>query len=203
MVEYFHGLVEDGLLDTESFTAANDGSGTVTEKFAAGQVFAASGANGTVNDFSTALDATVGEGERTRSSQIAPPGGAAGQVVEPRNFWNGFMLTAEAKDDPQLHRDAAVPRLAVLQPRGSRPAALGRRGRDLHEVGDGKYTLNPEYSLDAFNINPDATDGHPQGPRLLQRRPRRLDRVPRAQGVVQPAPVRRVHRLGPVHAHAA
>ena len=201
MVEYFHGLVEDGLLDTESFTAANDGSGTVTEKFAAGQVFAASGANGTVNDFSTALDATVGKGNY-EVVQIAPPGGEAGQVVEPRNFWNGFMLTAEAKNHPNFIAMLQFLDWLYYSPEARDLLRWGVEG-ETYTKADGKYTLNPEFSPGRVQHQPGRTDGHPQGPRLLERRARRLDRVARAEGVVQRAPVRRVHRLGPVHAHAA
>lgn len=200
MVEYFHGLVEDGLLDTESFTAANDGSGTVTEKFAAGQVFAASGANGTVNDFSTALDATVGKGNY-EVVQIAPPGGEAGQVVEPRNFWNGFMLTSEAKNHPNFIAMLQFLDWLYYSPEARDLLRWGVEG-ETYTKTDGKYTLNPEFSLDAFSINP---THRPTSSRtsLLERRPRRLDRVARAEGVVQRPPVRRVHRLGAVHAHAA
>lgn len=154
MVEYFHGLVEDGLLDTESFTAANDGSGTVTEKFAAGQVFAASGANGTVNDFSTALDATVGKGNY-EVVQIAPPGGEAGQVVEPRNFWNGFMLTSEAKNHPNFIAMLQFLDWLYYSPEARDLLRWGVEG-ETYTKADGKYTLNPEFSLDAFSINPDA-----------------------------------------------
>ena len=154
MVEYFHGLVEDGLLDTESFTAANDGSGTVTEKFAAGQVFAASGANGTVNDFSTALDATVGKGNY-EVVQIAPPGGEAGQVVEPRNFWNGFMLTAEAKNHPNFIAMLQFLDWLYYSPEARDLLRWGVEG-ETYTKTDGKYTLNPAFSLDAFSINPDA-----------------------------------------------
>ncbi|KQY21436.1 sugar ABC transporter substrate-binding protein [Cellulomonas sp. Root485] len=154
MVEYFHGLVEDGLLDTESFTAANDGSGTVTEKFAAGQVFAASGANGTVNDFSTALDATVGKGNY-EVVQIAPPGGEAGQVVEPRNFWNGFMLTSEAKNHPNFIAMLQFLDWLYYSPEARDLLRWGVEG-ETYTKADGKYTLNPAFSLDAFSINPDA-----------------------------------------------
>ena len=154
MVEYFHGLVEDGLLDTESFTAANDGSGTVTEKFAAGQVFAASGANGTVNDFSTALDATVGKGNY-EVVQIAPPGGEAGQVVEPRNFWNGFMLTAEAKNHPNFIAMLQFLDWLYYSPEARDLLRWGVEG-ETYTKADGTYTLNPAFSLDAFSINPDA-----------------------------------------------
>jgi len=154
MVEYFEGLHSAGLLDAESFTAANDGAGTVTEKFAAGEVFAASGSAGTVQEFATALDETVGAGNY-ELVQIAPPGGPAGQVVEPRNFWNGFMLTADAAKEPNF--------LAMLQfldwlyysPEARELLRWGVEGETYDKAADGTITLRPEYSYDAYNINPD------------------------------------------------
>lgn len=156
MLEYFHGLAEDGLLDTESFTAANDGTGTVTEKFAAGQVFAASGAAGTVQEFATALNATDAAG-KFELLQIAPPGGEAGQVVEPRNFWNGFMLTTEAKDDPHFLAKLQFLDWLYYSPEARDLLRWGVEGEHYTKSADGKYTLNPEFSLKAFNINNEGT----------------------------------------------
>jgi multiple sugar transport system substrate-binding protein/putative aldouronate transport system substrate-binding protein len=156
MVEYFRGLVEDGLVDTDSLTAANDGSGggSVVEKFANETVFAASGSAGTAIEFAQALNETVGEGNY-EVLQIAPPGGPAGQVCEPRNFWNGFMLNSEVKDSENF--------LATLQfldwiYYNSEARELLRWGvldETYTKDADGTITLKPEFSLDAFNINPD------------------------------------------------
>src|SRR5699024_8408883 len=62
MVEFFRTLVAEGLLDRESLTASNDGSGaaSVSDKFAAETCFAASGSSGTAIEFAQALDETVG-----------------------------------------------------------------------------------------------------------------------------------------------
>lgn len=154
MVEYFHSLVADDLLDTESLTASNDGSGggSVVEKFAQERVFAASGSAGTAIEFAQALEETLGKG-KFEVLQIAPPGGPAGQVVEPRNFWNGFMLNSEIKDSENF--------LAVLQfldwlyynPQAREMLRWGVEGETYTKSGD-KITLQPEYSLDAYNINP-------------------------------------------------
>ncbi len=153
MVEYFRGLAADGLLDTESFTKKNDGSGTVTDKFAQGEVFAASGSNGTVNDFSTALDA-AGQKGKYEVVEIAPPGGPAGQIVEPRNFWNGFMLTAKAKNDPHFLSMLQFLDWLYYSSEARDMLRWGVEGQTYTKSGD-KYTLKPEYSLKSFNINPD------------------------------------------------
>ena len=155
MVEYFHGLVEDGLLDPESLTAKSDGStADLSEKVANGAVFAASGAAGTVEEFRTALKAADPDAE-FELVQIAPPGGPAGQVVEPRNFWHGFMISAEAKDDP--HFVAMVQFLDWLyySPDAREMLRWGIEGETYTKDADGTITIDPDYSLDAYNINPD------------------------------------------------
>ena len=64
MCEFFHGLVVDGLLDTESMTATgqNQTSGTIAEKMASNRVFVASGNAATVIEFSQAMNETLGAG---------------------------------------------------------------------------------------------------------------------------------------------
>src|SRR5699024_5190973 len=93
VVEVFRGLVEDGLLDREPLTASHDGRGAAAHRkeFAIETCFAASGSSGTVIEFAQALEETVGEGN-FEVTLIPPPAGPAGEVIEPRNFWHGFML---------------------------------------------------------------------------------------------------------------
>ncbi|MBZ2195714.1 ABC transporter substrate-binding protein [Occultella gossypii] len=155
MVEYFRGLAADGLLDTESFTEANDGMGTVTEKFANETVFAASGASGTVQEFATALDAAgVTDYELV---QIAPPGGEAGQVVEPRNFWNGFMLTADAVEDPNFCDMLHFVDWLYYNPEAREMLQWGIEDETYTTADDGTISLMPDYTLGAYNLNPEGT----------------------------------------------
>ncbi|MGK9219512.1 MULTISPECIES: ABC transporter substrate-binding protein [unclassified Microbacterium] len=159
MVEYFHGLVEADLLDTESFTAADAGGGAanVAEKIANNQVFAASGSNGTVNEFAAALDAAgVTDYELV---QLAPPGGEAGMLVEPRNFWNGFMLSADIAESPNFIATLQFLDWLYYNPEARELLRWGVEGETYDKAADGTITLKPEFSYDDFNINPDgATD---------------------------------------------
>ncbi|WP_152362687.1 extracellular solute-binding protein [Microlunatus speluncae] len=155
MVEYFRGLVADGLVDTESMTASNDGGGggSVAEKFANQRVFAASGSAGTAIEFAQALEETVGKG-KFEVLQIAPPGGPAGQVIEPRNFWNGFMLNSELKDSENFLATLQFLDWLYYNPEARELIRWGVEGETYTKGGDGKIALNPEYSLDAYNLNP-------------------------------------------------
>lgn len=151
MLEYFHGLAEDGLLDTESFVAPNDGTGTVIEKVAAEQVFAASGASGTVQEFATALDAAgVTDYELL---QIAPPAGESGDTVEPRNFWNGFMITSQAADDPDLCSTVQFLDWLYYNPDAREMLQWGVEGETYTKDADGTITLDPGHSYEAYNLN--------------------------------------------------
>lgn len=154
LVEYFRGLVADGLVDTDSLTASNDGSGggSVAEKFANETVFAASGSAGTAIEFAQALEETLGKG-RFEVLQIAPPGGPAGQVVEPRNFWNGFMLNSEVKDSEHFLATLQFLDWLYYNPQARELLRWGVEGETYTKSADGKISLKPEYSLDGYNLN--------------------------------------------------
>jgi len=154
MVTYFRGLYDAGLLDGESFTASNDGGGTVTEKFAAEKVFAASGGSWTVQEFGTALDAAgITDYELV---QIAPPGGPAGDIVEPRNFWNGFMLTADAAKDENFCDLLHFTDWLYYNPEARELIQWGVEGKHFTKDG-GTYTLEPDFTLKTLNLNPSGT----------------------------------------------
>ncbi|MCC2315482.1 ABC transporter substrate-binding protein [Cellulomonas xiejunii] len=154
MVTYFRGLYDAGLLDGESFTAANDGGGTVVEKVAAEKVFAFSGGSWTVQEFGTALEAAgVTDYELV---QIAPPGGPAGDVVEPRNFWNGFMLTADAAKDENFCDLLHFTDWLYYNPEARDLIQWGVEGTHFTKE-DGKYTLEPDFTLKTLNLNPSGT----------------------------------------------
>jgi putative aldouronate transport system substrate-binding protein len=194
MVEFFRGLVEDGLLDTDSMTASNDGSGggSVTEKVAAELVFAASGSAGTAIEFATALNETVGEGNY-EILQIAPPGGPAGQICEPRNFWNGFMLNAEIADSENF--------VAILQfldwlyynQEARELLRWGVLDETYTKDASGKITLKPEFRLDAYGIN------HPHAARPEPAGPARRDGAGAGFAPGHPAEGHRGHRHAAVH----
>src|SRR5699024_5784202 len=157
MVEYFRMLVEEGLLDTETLTASNDGSGAgdVVEKFANETCFAASGSSGTAIEFAQALDAALGR-DNYEVQLIPPPAGPAGSIMGPRNFWHGFMLNAELADSENF--------LAILQfldwlyfnPEAREMLRWGIEGETYTKGPDGTIELEEGYSLKNFDLQVDA-----------------------------------------------
>jgi len=155
MVEYFNGLVTDGLLDPDSFTVQDQEAVERVERLISeGNAFAGSGASGTAIEWSQALDTTVGAGNY-EIVQVPPPAGPAGDLVEPRNFWHGFMITKEAESKP--HFTALLQFLDWLyySPESREMLRWGVEGETYTKSGD-DITLNPEFSLDIFNFNTEA-----------------------------------------------
>lgn len=154
MVEYYRTLVAEGLLDPETLTAANDGSGAggVAEKFANETCFAASGSSGTAIEFAQALDETVGKGNYGLQL-IPPPAGPGGNIMGPRNFWHGFMLNSEIAKSENF--------LAILQfldwlyfnPEAREMQRWGIEGETYTKAEDGTIELAEGYSLDSFDLN--------------------------------------------------
>ena len=157
LVDFFRGLVEDGLLDKESLTASNDGSGAanVSEKFAAETCFAASGSSGTAIEFAQALNATVGKGNY-EVTLIPPPGGPAGDHVEPRNFWHGFMLSSSVVESENFLATLQFVDWLYFNPEAREMLRWGEEGTTYEKSADGKITLKDGFSLNDYDINTDA-----------------------------------------------
>ena len=154
MVEFFRGLVEDGLLDRESLTASNDGSGAadISKKFANETCFAASGSSGTVIEFAQALEETVGEGN-FEVTLIPPPAGPAGEVIEPRNFWHGFMLSSEVTKSENFLATLQFVDWLYFNPEAREMVRWGEEDVNYTKAEDGTIELMDGFSLDDFGIN--------------------------------------------------
>lgn len=154
LVEYFRGLVEDGLLDRESLTASNDGSGaaSVSEKFAAETCFAASGSSGTAIEFAQALNETVGEGNY-EVSLIPPPAGPAGENIEPRNFWHGFMLNSQITQSENFLATLQFVDWLYFNPAAREMLRWGEEDVNYTKSEDGTIELMDGFALESFNIN--------------------------------------------------
>ncbi|MFC7376782.1 MULTISPECIES: extracellular solute-binding protein [unclassified Brachybacterium] len=154
MVEYFRGLVEDGLLDGESLTASNDGTGAagVDEKFAQETCFAASGSSGTAIEFAQALNETVGEGNYA-VTLIPPPAGPAGDKIEPRNFWHGFMLSSDITESEHFLATLQFLDWLYYNPDAREMLRWGEKDVNYTKSEDGTIELMDGFSLDDYNIN--------------------------------------------------
>ncbi|HEY0188139.1 MAG TPA: extracellular solute-binding protein [Cellulomonas sp.] len=151
MVEYFQGLVADGLMDPESFTQDDD---TAIQKFVTGQSFAIStNAQSIVNDYEPGLaandaDATV--------AKIAFPCGDAGCVVSATSrLENGIMISAEAADDPNFVAMMQFIDWLFYSDEGQELAKWGVEGTTYETDEDGTRTLAAD--VDYVGLNPTGT----------------------------------------------
>ncbi|WP_298802337.1 extracellular solute-binding protein [uncultured Pseudokineococcus sp.] len=95
MVEYFRGLVEDGLMDPESFTQSDEDA---LAKLANEQSYAISTNSQEILGARTALDASVGTDAYALSKTILPAG-PAGDVVGGTRLENGLMVSSTAVEN--------------------------------------------------------------------------------------------------------
>jgi putative aldouronate transport system substrate-binding protein len=94
MVEYFAGLVQDGLLDPESFTQEDD---QADQKLANEQSFAITTNGQELLRERTVLEAT--KGDDFQLDKIRVPAGPAGDYMRGARIENGFMISSNAKDN--------------------------------------------------------------------------------------------------------
>lgn len=150
MVEYLHGLVEDGLVDPESFTQDDD---SAIQKLANGKSFAIStNAQTLVNDYRPALAATLPDAE---ISKIRLPAGPAGDVVSGTSLLeNGLMISSDAKDDENFVAMMQFIDWLWYSDEGQELAKWGVEGTTYTKDADGTRVLDP--GIDFIGLNPGA-----------------------------------------------
>lgn len=94
MVEYFAGLVDDGLMDPESFTGDDEQQ---VDKFTNLDSFVISGSDQTLIQMRDAMNELHGDGAY-ELSLIVPPEGPAGPYVGGDRFGNGVMFSSDIAD---------------------------------------------------------------------------------------------------------
>ena len=148
LLEYFHGLVADGLMDPESLTQEDDQAIT---KMASGQTFAQLTNDQEILKIRTAMAETGTAGEVV---MIRVPGGPAGDIVAGSRLISGVMLSSSAAEEDDF--------LAMLQfldwlfysDEGLEFAKWGVEGETYTKDADGTRTLMPE--IDQNGLNPGA-----------------------------------------------
>ena len=150
MVEYLHGLVEDGLVDPESFTQDDD---SAIQKLANGKSFAIStNAQTLVNDYRPALAATLPDAE---ISKIRLPAGPVGDVVSGTALLeNGLMISSDAKDDENFVAMMQFIDWLWYSDEGQELAKWGVEGTTYTKDADGTRVLDP--GIDFVGLNPGA-----------------------------------------------
>ncbi|MFC7406866.1 extracellular solute-binding protein [Georgenia alba] len=98
LVDFFRGLVADGLMDPESFTQETE---VAQRKFATGRSLVTSTDAATVPTFQRQLTDSLGEGNFA-VAKIPTPAGPAGPLMGAGRLWHGFVLPASVRENPNF-----------------------------------------------------------------------------------------------------
>ncbi|MEN5072736.1 extracellular solute-binding protein [Isoptericola cucumis] len=153
LVEYFHGLVADGLLDPESITQDDD---PAKAKFTTGKVAAMGSNDQEMVLYRTGLEESGVKGAKVR--QIVVPAGPAGNVMDATTggrFESGIAISAKAAE-----RDDFVALLQFVDwlyfsDEGNEFSKWGVEGETYEVDGDGTRVLADDVDWSGFN--PDGT----------------------------------------------
>ncbi len=150
MVEYFAGLVEDGLMDPESFTQEDD---TAFQKLANEQSFAVTSNTQELLTGRTALDTTLGAGSY-ELAKIRQPAGPAGDIFSNSRLQSGLMISADAAEDENFVAMMQFVDWLYYSDEGLEFSKWGVEGETFTKEGETRQ-LAPD--VDWLGLNPTAT----------------------------------------------
>lgn len=145
MVEYLQKLVNEGLLDPESFTQDDD---TAIQKFSTGKSFAiSSNAQNIVNDLRPGIAGIEG----ATVAKIRVPAGPAGDVLATSRLENGVMISAKALENPNFVAMMQFLDWLYYSDDGEEFAKWGVQPTTFTKDAAGVRTLNPEVTFAGIN----------------------------------------------------
>ena len=150
LVTYFHKLVDEGLLDEESFTQTDE---QATQKFVTGKSFIINGNSQTINLHRTDMDKTLGKGNYS-ISKITVPGGPAGQLMAGSRLENGVMISSKIKESEYFEAILQFVDWLYYSDEGQEFAKWGVEGTTFTKE-DGVRTLTEDVTYNG--LNPEGT----------------------------------------------
>ncbi|OXS76721.1 extracellular solute-binding protein [Domibacillus enclensis] len=150
LLTYFNQLVEEGLLDKESFTQEDD---QAVQKFVTGKSFMINGNSQTVVQYRNDMDKTLGEGNYS-IAKITVPGGPAGQVMSGSRLENGVMISSKAADSENFDAILQFVDWLYYSDEGQEFAKWGVEGETFTKE-DGKRKLAEDVNY--IGLNPAGT----------------------------------------------
>ncbi|NCT91260.1 extracellular solute-binding protein [Cellulomonas sp. APG4] len=151
LVEYFAGLVADGLLDPESFTQEDD---QAVAKLINEQSFAMTTNSQEILSHRTSMAENLGEGT-FELNKIRVPEGPAGDVMGGMRIENGFMISSDAAEKENFVATLQFLDWLFYSDEGLEFARWGIEGETFERDADGNRTLLPEITF--LHQNPEGT----------------------------------------------
>ena len=158
MITYFHGLIEDGLLDPEGLTQDED---TAKAKFTTGKVAAISTNSQETTGYRQGLAESGLDDAVVRN--IVVPAGPAGNIMDATTggrFESGIAISAKAADKPYFKAMLQYIDWLYFSDEGLEFARWGVEGETFEGQGTDRKLLP---GIDWNGVNPDAGDS----PKLL------------------------------------
>lgn len=150
LVEYFRGLVGDGLMDPESFTQTDDAA---IQKFVTGKSFAIStNAQTVANDYTKGLTTNI---PTATVDKMQFPSGPAGALLDPvTKLENGLMINASLVKSPNFVATMQFIDWLWYSDDGQEFTKWGVKGTTFTKDASGKRMLDPGITF--ITMNPGA-----------------------------------------------
>ena len=152
LVTYFHGLVEDGLLDPDGITQDDD---TAKAKFTTGKAAAIASNSQVITEYRTGFTEAGNTDAVVRN--IVVPGGPAGDIMDATtggHFESGVALSKDVAKKPYFKALLQYVDWLYFSDEGLEFAKWGVKGETYDVNADGKRQLLP--GIDWNGTNPDA-----------------------------------------------
>ncbi|MCS7479223.1 extracellular solute-binding protein [Umezawaea endophytica] len=154
LVEFFHKLVAEGLMDPESFTQKDE---PAIQKFATGKSYAiSSNAQTIVNDYRPAIKGIPG----ATVAKIPVPAGPKGDVLRVSRLENGLMISAKAAESDRFVSMMQFIDWLWYSDEGAEFVKWGVKGTTYDKDASGKRALKADIGFGGMN---------PDAPKKLQR----------------------------------
>jgi len=147
MVEYFHDLVERGLMDPESFTQDDD---SAIQKFVTGDSFAIGANSQTIVSNRATMTETLGA-DNFSIAKIQVPKGPAGDVIGGSRLENGLMLSSAAAKSENFVALLQFIDWLYYSDEGQEFAKWGIEGETFTKAADGTRTLATDVTFNGLN----------------------------------------------------
>ncbi|MGX7198549.1 ABC transporter substrate-binding protein [Enterococcus nangangensis] len=146
MVTYFNKLINEGLMDPESFTQDDD---TALQKFYTGKSFVISTNGQELINMQTSMDSTLGEGKYSVSKGLTPEGPAGAYVPEHR-LENGIMFSSKLAESKNFKATLQFIDWLFYSDEGQEFAKWGVEGTTYTKDGDA-YKLAADVNFKGLN----------------------------------------------------
>lgn len=144
---YFNKLIEEGLLDPESFTQEDE---MAIKKFTTGKSFVINGNFQNVISYRETMDGTLGEGSYKIKKMIPQAGPKGPAVIPGGRLENGIMITSKAKEDPNFEEMMKFIDWLWYSEEGKNLTKWGVEGVTYKEV-NGKKELMSDIKFQTLN----------------------------------------------------